>query len=232
MEWVHGRRRLRRAGLVAVLALTATGVGVGPARAADTSATPIVQAFQAMFAASSFRITISSVNSYDKNDRSQSVGDMILVRQGKTFAIYMKLTTHQTMMGRPSTSVTEMISTATRTCLRMQRGTWNCHTATGSSFMGDITPDALRKASTQIKQVTPLGTRTVAGQPCRGYRFRDASEQTTQTTIWISVATQRPVQMQMGGAQTARGQSATSPSTNITETFSNWNDPSLKIPSV
>jgi hypothetical protein len=228
MKRVEGHRRIQRAGLFVAAMLTAAGVAALPARADNSSAAPVVQAFQAMFSANSFHIGITSADSYGKSDVSQSTGDMIVVRQGKEFAYYMKLTMHQKMFGKMSTNVTEMISTAAHTCIRMQqRGTWSCHSVTGSAFLSGVTPDALRKASAQIKQVTPLGTRTVDSQLCRGYRFLDANE---QTTIWISVATQRPVQVSIGDNQATHGQSAMSAT--CTETFSNWNDPSLKIPAV
>jgi hypothetical protein len=228
MKQVERHPRFRRAGLFVAAVLTAAGVAALPARADNASAAPIVQAFQAMFSANSFRIGITGSSSYGKSDASQSTGEMIVVRQGRALAYYMKLTIHQKLLGKTSTNVTEMISTATHTCIRTrQLGTWSCHSATESAFMSGITPDALRKASAQIKQVTPLGSRTVNGQLCRGYRFLVAIE---QTTIWTSVATQRPVQLSTSGAQGSKSQPATSMT--ITETFSNWNDPSLKMPAV
>jgi hypothetical protein len=229
MAGLQRGRHLGRAVAFAAIALTAVGTIAAPARAADTAA-PFVQAFQTMYSANSFRIAMTAVGSYGKSDVSQSTGDMIVVRQGKTLAFYMKLTQHQHMMGRSTTMVIEMVSTAAHTCMRQQQtGAWNCQTATGSLFTSGMTPDALRKASTQFKQVTSLGIRTLAGQACRGYRALDGTE---QTTLWVGVSTQRPVELQTATVPTATGHSTPSPSTNITMTFGSWNDPTLKIPTV
>lgn len=228
MQRVKEKHRTQRAGLFVAAMLAVAGMATVPARAAASPATPIVQAFQAMYSATSFRATMTSVESLGKSNASRSTGEMIIVRQGKVFTYYLKLTMHQQLFGKTSTRVTEVVSTATHTCMReQQHGAWDCHAAAGTLFMAGFTPDALRKASARIKQVTPLGTQTVDGQLCRGYRFLVSGE---QTSLWISAATQRLVLINIADKQAATGQSGMS--TSITETFSDWNDPSLKIPAV
>ncbi|HWE62136.1 MAG TPA: hypothetical protein VHB98_10540, partial [Chloroflexota bacterium] len=76
---------------------------------------------------------------------------------------------------------------------------------------------------------TMLGTKVVQGQVCRGYRFLD-TDAGTQETLWIGVATQLPVQMTIGQGSASRTGSSASGSTTLT--WSDWNDPSLKIPAV
>jgi hypothetical protein len=229
MKRIRAHRAMASVALVAG-ALLATG-GILAPRTHAAGHSPMVLAVQAMYAARSFRmrVTVSARSGH-------TTGDAIAVRQDKTFALYVKETVQQEMAGAAHTEVIEAVSTATHLCMRQDHGTWTCYHTMQGGLAGTISPQALQQAAANVTLLTTLGTKEVQGQLCRGYRFLDTSAEKALAdpslgvvdTLWISAATQLPVEMTSGS--TSKAGSSSSGSTALT--WSDWNDLSLKIPPV
>ncbi|HWE64652.1 MAG TPA: hypothetical protein VHB98_23290, partial [Chloroflexota bacterium] len=155
MESIRAHRGMVRAGLVAGALLLTTSMMAPRTHAAGLS--PMVQAVQAMFATRSFRMHITVSAGYGNSN-----GDAIYVRQGRTLAFYIKMSMQQKLAGTSRTEVIEMISTATHSCIRQnQHSAWKCSQAVQGLMTTTMSPQALQKASTNIKQLTTLGTKSV-----------------------------------------------------------------------
>jgi hypothetical protein len=201
-----------------------------PARAASPS--PFAQMDRAITTAHSLKMMMTQTTSGGAMNGSSLTMQEVAVREGATFA-FDALMTVRTAAGTSTTL--EMVHTSAHTCLRQApRTAWNCSGASAAmSGTFNMTPESLaRTFGLAGARAVPIGTAVIQRQRCAGYRFSYAvMGLQAHGTLWLSVATQRPVQQTSVTSLTTSGASTPLVST-LTVTWSHWNDPKLTIPSV
>jgi hypothetical protein len=154
----------------------------------------------------------------------------IFIHRGSSFALSM-----QTMIDG---KVNDVVYTGKHVCVKQgATGAWNCHLplSYAKGYLDNMDPvKALKASGATMTGVASVGTRTIAGQQCTGYRYATslASIHYQGTgTLWFSLATGRVVQGTSSGTTTIV---PGNPPMVIsgTSTFSRWNDPSLNLPTV
>jgi len=193
------------------------------------AATPpvMLQARQAIAAAHSFKITISIASATATTSMVETV-----VRQGKTVEMYV--ISKMTEADGRVTIVDEVLG-AKHTCIRLTgQGAWNCTMPPMTSLLADalsFTPTTAT-GSLSTAQITwaPAGNKVVQGQLCTGFNATTTtSTRKSSDIIWFSIASKYPVQVNSTGVPLGK---STSGKDSVTIVWSNWNDPSLSIPSV
>jgi hypothetical protein len=229
--------RSRLLTLHAVLVITL--VASSPPFASAAPPTPIAQAAQALGHAQSYRADL--VTTY-RSSPSESVytntTTVVAVRHGKAWALYIV----QTMPGASGhTTMKETVDTGVQACTRLtgRTGAWDCHPT--SLVRRDI--DAEYSSFTQppaagfYTGAAPLGRKMVRGQRCVGYRKilsqTAASGHTMRDvlTLWVTAAAPRMVEQDITATLSlGHGHALLTAATTLS--WSNWNDPTLTIPSI
>jgi len=203
---------------------------VTPVRAAAPLPAVLVQAQQAIQAAHSYKVT-DTIVSIDSFGATSSSDVLTIVRQGNTLEAYVVGTDRQTD-GKTTTS--ETVIGAKHTCTRANgRGAWNCTLPNMGGLLNSTTSFTPVASKTNHYTWSPAGTRTVHGQACAGFN-ETATTPTLQShgTIWFSLAGKLPVLATEHGTHFNKAYPSYSSKDTTTMVWSNWNDPSLRIPNV
>ncbi len=214
-------RRIALAGFV--LAGSAGLTAASSAQAATPA--PVRQMKQAALAADSYRaVTVITRTGPGRLDQRERV-ETVVVHRGEALLAYF--VDQVTVAGQPTRSI-EVVHTGTHVCLRPGRqGEWQCQPEQATA-----PTDFFRELFTATYADTPVGSAVIQGQPSEGYQLSDAGKGYQERgTLWISRATNLPVERESVTTTSLIGQSA--PSVNrATTTWSHWNDAALQIPSV
>jgi hypothetical protein len=154
--------------------------------------------------------------------------ELVAVRRGVHPGTYIKMT----VKTPTATQVIEGLMTTTQICYRLQQA-WRCTPVQGGgnpSFLYALYNNPIQAvalashANAAAVRTVPLGDKTLRGQLCAGYELSAADPSAAKETgkIWINVATSLPVQLD---ARDLGKQAMT-----LTAVWSNWNDPSLRLP--
>jgi len=187
---------------------------------------------QVMDTAHSYRQTMVLTSSGGPTGASTIRIDLVAVRHGNALEEYLRMTQQQ---AKGATTTIEMVSGAKHTCIKLSSAApWNCRMGSMASLIG--TANVLSSSLLKGVTITPLGSKDVLGQSCDGYQVVSRPGQGTSSigTMWIAQSSGRPVE-ELGSSTTsipvAAGKSLTTKSSFMV-TWSQWNDPSLTIPSV
>ncbi len=217
-------RRLRLAG-AAALGLAVLGT---PAALADTPS-PLIAVQQAMNAAHSYRETLN-ITTVGGLATGKTMMTLDAVRHGRTLQIHMTLVSH-TAHG---TSTTELVDNGKNTCAKVAgQSQFRCFgRSIISSVLNSASPDQLAKSLGASVHLTAAGTGQKLGKQCNVYNITfTMSTLRSHGTIWVEAGANRPVEEDGVVAGTFIKGSA--PSTITSQiTWSNWDDPSLTIPTV
>jgi len=222
---------MRRVALVLVAPVILVALALP--MAARAALPPVVARLQqVMDTAHSYRQTMVLTSTGGPAGTSSTRMDLVAVRHGKILEEYIRMTQQQ---AKGATTTIEMVSGANHTCIKSSSAApWNCRMGSMASLIGatNVLSSSLLKGVT----ITPLGSKDVLGQSCDGYQVVSRLGQGTSSigTMWIAQSSGRPVE-ELGSSTTtltiAAGKSLTTKSS-FTVTWSQWNDPSLTIPSV
>jgi hypothetical protein len=219
----------RRATVAAAITLALL---IGPSSARAASPSPFAQMSRAITTAHSLKMVMTQTTSGGAMNGSSLTMQEVAVRQGTTFA-FDALMTVRTAAGTSTTL--EMVHTSAHTCIRQApRAAWNClGTSAATSGALNMTPESLaRTFGLAGARAVPIGTAVIQRQRCAGYRFSYAvMGLQAHGTLWLSMATRRPVQQTSVISLTTSGASTPLVST-LTVIWSHWNDTKLTIPSV
>ncbi len=218
------RRQLRLAG-AAALALAALGT---PHALADTPL-PLVAVQQATNAAHSYRETVN-ITTVGGLTAGKTMMTLIAVRRGHTVQVHMTLVSH-TAHG---TSTTELVDNGKNTCAKVAgQSQFRCFgKSIVSSVLSSTSPDQLAKSLGASVRLTAAGTGQKLGKRCNVYNITfTMSTLHSRGTIWIEAGANRPVEED--GTVSGSFIKGSAPSTITSQsTWSNWDDPSLTIPTV
>lgn len=217
--------RRRAYGAAALLLLYAGIAGNRTAHAATPQ--PLSAMARAVSAARGYRATITiSIGANSPQSTSNRI-DATVVRQGHLTRLYMLISTTSGGLA----SLTEFVSTGKHACLRQgSQGQWLCESLSGSAAaLLDLSPQQALNRFAQGARFASTGSRVVRGQRCDGYLLTTAAPKLhTRSTLYIAIGTHRPVQE--SSTMVSTGFASTTSQTTIT--WSNWNDPHLRIPPV
>jgi hypothetical protein len=217
-------RYLRSAG--SALLVTALLLIAPAARAASSSIMQQMQ--QALQKVQSYEMSMDFKLVSTAANASTTHIDAIVVRHGKSAAVYVKA---KTVAGPQSSSV-ETVYTQTRTCSR-SAGTrsWHCQASTSTLASLLNYPDLTKTLGAQM-QPTPIGSKLVRGQRCDGYTFvTSRASSTARGTVWLALSTKLPVEEDVSESLVL--QKGRAPLTaRLQIDLSHYNDPSLTIPTV
>ena len=154
----------------------------------------------------------------------------IFVRRGAGFTMSMQVTTDGQFHA--------MVYTGTHLCVKKTAAAaWDCTLSAAYVKMYTVGLDpvkAFEASGVVMTSVASAGTKTLQGQSCDGYRYAMALQSINLTghgTIWFSSADGRVVQID--GVSTTKLTAASLPLVSTsTSTFSRWDDPSLRLPTV
>lgn len=152
--------------------------------------------------------------------------ETIVVRAGHDVRAYV--TTAATLAGKTLRS--EAVYTHQRTCMRQgARGPWQCHAALAGEAPGSGTNGSLVSLGSDYSW-TAAGTSTWRGAPSLRYRIASNSGAQMQVTGTLLIGrTSHLPQRYDGRVRYTGGSGATTLGESVT--WSNWNDPTLQIPS-
>jgi hypothetical protein len=208
------------------LLLTATVLITPAARASGSSIVQQMQ--QALHKVQSYEMSMDLKVSGTATNASSMHVDAIVVRHGKSGAVYVN---EKTVAGAQSISA-EAVYTGTRTCIR-GAGATNWHCQAGASTLASLLnyPDLTTTLGAHM-QPTPIGSKLVRGQRCYGYTIVTSSASSTaRGTVWLAPATKLPVEEEVSEALVL--QKGRAPLTSRLQIdVSRYNDPSLRIPTV
>jgi hypothetical protein len=217
-------RYLRSAGIA--LLVTATVLIAPAARAASSSIVQQMQ--QALQKVQSYEMSVDLKVIGTATNASTTHIDAIVVRHGKSGAVYVKA---KTVAGAQSKSA-EAVYTGTRTCTRSAGATsWHCQAGTSTLASLLNYPDLTKTLGAQM-QPTPIGSKLVRGQRCDGYTIvTSQASSTVRGTVWLAPSTKLPVEEDVSESLVL--QKGRAPLTSRLQIdLSHYNDPSLTIPTV
>lgn len=220
MQAPRTTRLLRRLAAITLLAAPLVAHGT-PAHAADFAGISN-QITRAIDATAADRMVMDVVG----NGTTTHV-ELVDVRRGAHPGIYIRITTKS-----PTSSQTlEGVMTATQICFRLQQA-WRCTPLQGgnpaSTYALYNNPIqavnlAIPAHATAVRAVS-LGDKAIRGQLCAGYGLSAADPSVTKATgkLWVNAGTSLPVELDAREI----GRQATK----VTAVWSNWNDPTLRLP--
>lgn len=221
---------------VATLALLGVQAMTSPSAArasqAGTSIPPVyMQMVNAMTSAQSYKLVSDST----VNGGASTRITIVSVRHGNLFLRYMAT---DTTIGAKH-MIGQLVFTGTHVCYRQSSaGAWNCRmpatTVASYAAASSMDPRTLAALGVHMSiQMAPAGSKVVQGQMCMGYSITSTTTSsytiTTHGTYWRNTATGRPVEMDTAGAYSLGSTKNTIASKVV---WSNWNDPTLTIPTV
>lgn len=228
-----GGRRGGRLMIYGVAAAAATTALCGFPASHASAASPLASMQRAIAAARSFHAAfVVKITSGPRDSTINTINtiDMILIHRGPVAQVSIAAT--QTY--RRQRHATQIVDDGSRSCTKLPGSPrWTCGRSMHlgklyTSFQSTV----LASASSHAKiSVTPAGSSVVQGVACNVYTISASGDGASSSgRLWAASATGLPVRETFTSTEATKGQ----PPTTLTgtATWSNWNDPSLKLPVV
>lgn len=225
-----GGRQGGRLMVYGVAAAAATTALCGLPAAHASAASPLAGMQRAMAAARSFHAAFMVKITSGPRDSTINTIDVILIHRGSVAQV--SIAAAESYHGQRH--ATRIVDDGSRGCTKLPGSPrWTCGRSMhlGKLYTG-FQSTVLSLASSHVKfSVTPAGNSVVQGVACNVYTINASGDGVSSSgRLWTASATSLPMRETFTSTETTKGQP---PTTLIgTATWSNWNDPSLKLPVV